>query len=157
MSPNNIFSSSFVFSDEESSSNDILNTPSLGERTWCLWRREDGEGVAVAAAVAGPNGNACVDESGAVRGPSSYANNVCCHVLPLVGVAGGVNPSASVMSSQIGKVWPLATGEVMAIGAERERFIADCVRPCPWPRLLLLDRGTGTALDETGVGVLGAG
>jgi len=86
-------------------------------------------------AAPGPNGNPYVDEIGAVRGPLSYA---CCHaasLLPLVGVDGGVKPSASVVSSQMGNVpMPDAAGEVM--GAERERFIiAEWVRVCLLPLL----------------------
>lgn len=102
-----------------------------------------------------PNGKADTDDRGAVRGPSSY---LCCHIAPLfpVGVDGGVNPSASVVSSQIGNAPAppmLDSGEVM--GAERERFIiAERERVCCLPPLL--GRGTGTALDDAGVGVPGA-
>ena len=97
----------------------------------------------------GPNGNPDVDVSGAVCGPSSY---VCCHVaFFLVGVEGGVNPSASVVSSQTGNALMPDSGEV--IGAERERFIiAEWARVC----LPLLGRGTATALEDAGVGVPGA-
>ena len=102
--------------DEESSSKDMLNTPSLGERKCCLWRRNEGEGVTILVRKLNPD----VKVRGAVRGPSSYANNVCCHVpVPRVGVVGGVRPSASVVSSQIGKL--LAAGEPTE-GAERETF-----------------------------------
>lgn len=117
-SPNNILSSSLALSeDEESSSKDMLNTPSLGERKCCPWRRDEGEGVTILAGKLNPD----VDVKGAVRGPSSYANNVCCHVpAPRVGVVGGVRSSASLLSSQMGKLF--AAGEA-AEGAERETFI----------------------------------
>jgi len=156
--PNSILSSSLALSEEEekSSSKDMLNTPSLGERPWCLWRREVGDGVRlVKPAPPKPNGNPEVDERGAVRGPSSY---VCCHIalLPLVGVDGGVSPSASVVSSQMGNAPAppmLDSGEVM--GAEREKFIiAERERMCCLPPLFR--RGTGIALEDAGVGVLGA-
>lgn len=122
----------------------MLNTPSLGERKCCPWRRDEGEGVTILAGKLNPD----VDVKGAVRGPSSYANNVCCHVpAPRVGVVGGVRSSASLLSSQMGKLF--AAGEA-AEGAERETFImAEWVYECP---LLLLLRGTGTAFDGAGVG-----
>jgi hypothetical protein len=94
------------------------------------------------------NGKPDVDESGAVRGPSSY--DVCCQVVSfLVGVEGGVSPSASVVSSQTGNASPMLDNGEM-IGAEREMFIiAEWARAC----LPLLERGTGTALEGAGVGV----
>ena len=124
--PTSILRPSIALSeDEESSSKDILNTPSLGERKCCPWRRDEGEGVTIPAGKLNPD----VNVRGAVRGPSSYASNVCCHVpMPRVGVAGGVRPSASVVSSQTGKL--LAAGEA-AEGAERETFNMECVCPCP--------------------------
>jgi hypothetical protein len=140
--PNNILSSSLALSeeDEESSSKDMLNTPSLGERKCCPWRRDEGEGVVIILGKLNPD----ADVRGAVRGPSSNDNSVCCHVpVPRVGVVGGVKPSTSV-SSQIGK--PPAAGEE-AVGAERD--IVECVCACPF---LLLLRGTGTAFDGAGVG-----
>jgi hypothetical protein len=118
-----------------------------------------------ACARASPNGNPEVDERGAVCGPPlAYVcsqDDVKSLVLRLlVGVEGGVSPSASVISSQIGKPPDAefiidAKGEVM--GAERETFIiTDWVRVCRRPPLLLVERGTATALDGAGVGVLGA-
>lgn len=112
MSPKSILSSSLALSEddekEESSSKDILNTPSLGERTCCLWRCRVGEAIGLGSpAYPGPKGNPCVDDNGAVRGPLSNDDIVAgCRVvcfLGFTGVAGGVRPSASVVSSQMGK------------------------------------------------------
>ena len=97
------------------------------------------------------NGNPAVDESGAVRGPSSNDCNVA--RLLLIGVDGGVKPSASVVSSQMGNAPMPPIGEVM--GAERETFII--IVECGRVTRPLLGRGTAIALDDAGVGVLGAG
>jgi hypothetical protein len=85
-------SSGFCGVDSWSSSNDMLNTPSLGVR-W--WRGLRGGVDCWAPVEEKENGNPEGPESGAVRGPLS--NDGRCSV----GVDGGVR--SSVVSSQMGK------------------------------------------------------
>ena len=124
-------------SEEESSSKDILNTPSEGAR-WCL--RVAGEGVLRAKGKPG-----AIEDNGAVLGPSSKKIDCCCKVEAVwTGVLGRLpSPSISVMSSQTGKVtseWARrAAGLALVTGAERETMGA-------FGGVLLFDRGTGIAL-----------
>lgn len=97
----------------DSSSADIVNTPSLGTRRWL---RRRWAGVGVEQGLCPTKGKPEVDASGAVRGASSTTNFPCCHD-PLafegavetsrMGVVGGVTSLSSPNSdesSQTGKV-----------------------------------------------------
>lgn len=114
--PQNCLSSSEA---SESSSKDMLKTPSLGVRRW----RDVGDGVAPAARL---KGNSCAAERGAEWGPPNPSG---CQVLSRVGVEGGEESSTSVVSSQTGNSGEkipkerLCTDEaVELLGAERERL-----------------------------------